>query len=131
MKVEQEYTMTSPAEQFNTVLETRLPEIIGGEATNTSTIHLYRTGNFWVAFEKSAYLLTQSAIAYDTSAMQLPSHPTPIVMAYTDDITITILLQKHTLLKSDNNYTAIATSPISAELYKEWHTEEIELFEYI
>jgi len=128
MSKAQEHTPQSPIEQFNALLETKLPEIMRGEDANTATIHLYRTGGYWAAFEKSAYLLSQTGMPHYTSAIQLPSRPTPIVVAYTDDITLAMLQQTHHTPHNSHDYKAIVSSPLAAELYEEWHDEETEMF---
>ena len=44
-------------ERINTLLETNLKKILNNELHNEDRIHLYDVGEYWVAFEKSAYLL--------------------------------------------------------------------------
>ena len=39
------------------LMETRLLDIIRQEHSNRNCIHLYGTGEYWTAFEQSAYLL--------------------------------------------------------------------------
>lgn len=115
-------------EQFNTLLETKLSEIMDNEDSNTSTIHLYHTGSYWVAFEKSAYLLTHTSMPHDTLAMKLNSVPTFIIMAYTDEISIELFLHTCNIAKNSSDYKAIATQSVPDELYEEWRQEETEMF---
>ena len=42
------------------LLNEHLGDIMSRERTNTASIHLYRTGPYWVAFECSAYQLRRA-----------------------------------------------------------------------
>lgn len=117
----------TPAQQLNAFMETMLPEIMRRENGNTSTIHLYRFGGYRVAFNMSAYLLTETGMPCDTTAMQLPALPSPLIMAYTTDTAAEILAGS--ISEDSSRHEAIATQPASMQCYEEWYREETEIFE--
>ena len=67
------------------LLGNHLKEILKREADNRAFIHLYCTGPYWVAFEKSAYLLRQISSRTLVTPLSLTTYPFPIVMvSWTD-----------------------------------------------
>ncbi|MCG0150480.1 hypothetical protein L4X54_10870 [Phocaeicola vulgatus] len=49
--------------------------------SNLSQIYLYRTDDYWVAFERSAFLLCRAYADSIITPMKVANAPTPIVMA--------------------------------------------------
>ena len=83
------------------LLGNHLKEILKRESDNRAFIHLYCTGPYWVAFEKSAYLLRQISSRTLVTPLSLTTYPFPIVMvSWTDTL----------------------------DGYKEWHKEEVRYF---
>lgn len=67
------------------LLGNHLKEILKRESDNRAFIHLYCTGPYWVAFEKSAYLLRQISSRTLVTPLSLTTYPFPIVMvSWTD-----------------------------------------------
>ncbi len=124
-----EHQAQTPAQQLDNLLETMLPEIIRHETETTSTIHLYHTGDYWVAFNMSAYLLTETGMPCDTSAMQIPALPSPLIIAYTTTTVVDTLLDKDNTSEGSCEYKAITAQVASMQSYKEWYREETEIFE--
>ena len=56
------------------LMQSHLTEILAREEENAGRIHLYRTGEFWVAFEQSAYLLH----ALDDNVKVIPMKVAPV-----------------------------------------------------
>ena len=63
------------------LLRERLTEIMDRERANRNSIHLYCTGPYWVAFERSAYQLHRAFPDSETTPLRLFAYPFPIVMA--------------------------------------------------
>ena len=62
------------------LLRERLTEIMDRERANRNSIHLYCTGPYWVAFERSAYQLHRAFSDSETTPLRLFAYPFPIVM---------------------------------------------------
>ena len=67
------------------LLREHLDEIMGRERTNLTSIHLYCTGLYWVAFERSAYQLYRAFPDSEIMPMRLYAYPFPIVMVSVTD----------------------------------------------
>lgn len=127
MDTTHEHDALTPTQQLNAFMETMLPEIMRRESGNTSTIHLYRFGGYRVAFNMSAYLLTETGMPCDTTAMLLPALTSPLIMAYTTNTAAEILAGN--ISENSSQHEAIATQPASIRCYEEWYREETEIFE--
>ena len=53
------------------LLNDHLREIMGRERANHTSMHLYCTGPYWVAFERSAYQLRRAFPDSETTPMRL------------------------------------------------------------
>ena len=62
------------------LLREHLTEIMDRERVNRNSIHLYCTGPYWVAFERSAYQLHRAFSDSETTPLRLFAYPFPIVM---------------------------------------------------
>ena len=63
------------------LLRERLTEIMDRERANRNSIHLYCTGPYWVAFERSAYQLHRAFPDSETTPLRLFAYPFPIVVS--------------------------------------------------
>ena len=59
------------------LLRERLTEIMDRERANRNSIHLYCTGPYWVAFERSAYQLHRAFPDSETTPLRLFALPVP------------------------------------------------------
>ena len=67
--------------QLMELIEHNIQEILGKEESNVSEIRLYKTGRYWVAFEKSAYLLTSVSPDISLVPVAITRLSAPLVMA--------------------------------------------------
>ena len=95
------------------LLGNHLKEILKREPDNRAFIHLYCTGPYWVAFEKSAYLLRQISSRTLVTPLSLTTYPFPIVMVSWTDGELRSYTRNHLF---------------HCEGYKEWHKEEVRYF---
>ena len=79
------------------LLREHLDEIMGRERTNLTSIHLYCTGLYWVAFERSAYQLYRAFPDSEIMPMRLYAYPFPIVMVSVTDRLLRSYARKHIL----------------------------------
>ena len=62
------------------LLNEHLNDIMNRERANQNSIHLYCTGPYWVAFERSAYQLRHVFPDSEITPMRLLGYPFPVVM---------------------------------------------------
>ena len=116
------------------LLSTHLNEIIDRESGNYNRIYLYPTGNYWTAFEKSAYQLERLFPQCSVSSMVLATRPAPIVLASLPyaDIAGYDAGVPHITIKSSGNDEQLATMPaptLPSAIYRHWHVEKTEALE--
>ena len=95
------------------------------ELTNESFIYLYEVGEYWIAFEKSAYLLSLQLQEQksEVSVIKMDILPFPILFSSINDLTKQKLRSK-SLFISQNHYSYIKVttySPISIDDYNRWY----------
>lgn len=56
-------------------------EVLAREQNNERFIHLYGTGGYWAAFERSAYQLCRLFPRNETAVFHFAAYPFPVVMA--------------------------------------------------
>ncbi len=108
------------------LLRERLAEIMDRERANQSSIHLYCTGPYWVAFERSAYQLYRAFPDSETTPLRLFAYPFPIVMVSVPDRSLRSYARKHILRKDDSDYKLLTVPELSLPAYREWHAGEVE-----
>ena len=71
----------SSAHPLAALLTGHFDAIMERERTNRSSVHLYGAGDYWVAFEQSAYQLCQLMPSCETTLFRFAVYPFPVVMA--------------------------------------------------
>jgi len=108
------------------LLRERLTEIMDRERANQNSIHLYCTGPYWVAFERSAYQLYRAFPDSETTPMRLYGYPFPIVMVSVTDRSLSSYARRHILRRDDKDYKQLTVPVLSLADYHEWHAGEVE-----
>ena len=108
------------------LLRERLTEIMDRERANQNSIHLYCTGPYWVAFERSAYQLHRAFPDSETTPLRLFAYPFPIVMVSVTDRSLSSYARKHILRRDDKDYKQLTVPVLSLADYHEWHAGEVE-----
>ena len=108
------------------LLREHLDEIMGRERTNLTSIHLYCTGLYWVAFERSAYQLYRAFPDSETTPMRLYGYPFPIVMVSVTDRSLSSYARRHILRRDDKDYKQLTVPGFSLSDYQGWHKREVE-----
>ena len=67
--------------ELGRLMENHMSDILFSERSNREHIHLYRTDNYWVAFERSACQLSRLCPEAKIIPMRLSGFPFPVVMA--------------------------------------------------
>ena len=107
------------------LLRDHLTEIMDRERANRNSIHLYCTGPYWVAFERSAYQLHRAFPDSETTPLRLFAYPFPIVMVSVTDRSLRSYARKHILRRDDIDYKLLTASQLSHEDYQAWHAGEV------
>ena len=108
------------------LLRERLTEIMDRERANQNSIHLYCTGPYWVAFERSAYQLHRVFPDSETTPLRLFAYPFPIVMVSVTDRSLRSYAHKHILRRDELDYKLLTVPGFSLADYGEWHAGEVE-----
>ena len=108
------------------LLRERLTEIMDRERANRNSIHLYCTGPYWVAFERSAYQLHRAFPDSETTPLRLFAYPFPIVMVSVTDRSLRSYARKHILRRDESDYKLLTVPGFPLADYREWHAGEVE-----
>ena len=108
------------------LLRERLTEIMDRERANRNSIHLYCTGPYWVAFERSAYQLYRAFPDSETTPLRLFAYPFPIVMVSVTDRSLRSYARKHILRKDEAEYVTLTVPGLPLAAYHVWHAGEVE-----
>ena len=107
------------------LLKGHLREIMNRECANQTSIHLYCTGSYWVAFERSAYQLRRAFPDSEITTMRLYAYPFPVVMVSVTDRSLRSYARRHILRRDDKDYKQLTVPELSAPAYQAWHTREV------
>ena len=108
------------------LLREHLTEIMDRERVNRNSIHLYCTGPYWVAFERSAYQLHRAFSDSETTPLRLFAYPFPIVMVSVTDRSLRSYARKHILRRDESDYKLLTVPGLPLPAYREWHSGEVE-----
>ena len=106
------------------LLRERLTEIMDRERSNRGSIHLYCTGPYWVAFERSAYQLHRVFPDSETTPLRLFAHPFPVVMVSVPDRSLRSYVRGHILRRDDVDYKVLTVPELTLDAYRAWHAKE-------
>lgn len=98
--------------------------ILKRENDNENRIHLYGVGQYWAAFDKSAYLLEKMTNEEnDTTVLRFKNYPFPILMYCLHYEKVKDLCRKHIMAKQNPDYLQFLTHPIDSQSYSRWYRE--------
>ena len=126
MRKERETCEVPSGLRLMNLLREHLTEIMDRERANRNSIHLYCTGPYWVAFERSAYQLHRAFSDSETTPLRLFAYPFPIVMVSVTDRSLSSYARKHILRRDDKDYKQLTVPVLSLADYHEWHAGEVE-----
>lgn len=111
------------------LMENHLSDILFNESANRDCIHLYRVGDCWVAFERSAFNLCRIYSKAVVNALKVFIAPFPIVLASVDDIEMPSAVgdmecTKRTL--AERIYKV--REPSDSKLFQKWHYQNTVAF---
>lgn len=106
------------------LIETRLFDIVRTEDAAGRCIRLYGAGNYWHAFEESAY---QLSLLFGTDGIIVFKHkiyPFLAVMASISDDELQAYGKNHIFKRKFPGYRKLVGVEISMKQYKEWHQKK-------
>ncbi len=106
------------------LLETHLLDIIHMEDTAGRFIRLYGVGDYWHAFEESAYQLSMLFGTHDITILSHKAYPSPVLMVSISDDELRACSKDHIFRKKVSGYRELVGTGISMKQYKEWHKKE-------
>ena len=113
------------------LLNDHLCEIMERERANHTSMHLYCTGPYWVAFERSAYQLRRAFPDSETTPMRLFGYPFPVVMVSVTDRSLRSYARKHILRIDEPDYKRLTVPVFPADDYRSWHDREVSGLPYL
>ena len=101
------------------------------ELTNESFIYLYEVGEYWIVFEKSAYLLSLQfkELKSEVSVIKMDFLPFPILFSSIDVFTMQKLRSKNVCISRNHcSYIKVkTTSSANVEEYNRWYRSNMKL----
>lgn len=110
------------------LIETQWPKIFRREIKNTTHISLYEAGEYWMAFEYSAYLLCGLFPQLRVTVIEMHNNPFPIVMAGISDEELRRYTSRHILKRDYLDYKEIVPTKTPATEYHQWHQQAVQPF---
>ena len=110
------------------LIETRLFDILRKEQGNRKYIRLYGAGEYWHAFEESAYQLSQLFGTHDVTVLRHKVYPFPVLMSSISDDELRAYGKDHIFRRKVSGYRELVGIGISMKQYKEWHKKEVMKF---
>lgn len=113
-------------EKVNEFLSKDFKTVLKKELHNTNRVNLYGVGEYWVSFEKSAYLLEQMTHEQsDPVVLNIKGYPFPVVMHTMHYKRINDMCCKHIIAKRGLEFLQFLTHPIDESSYIRWYRESV------
>lgn len=110
------------------LMDRQLLDIIRKEHGNSGSIHLYGTGEYWAAFEQSAYLLCRIFPKTEICVVTHPAYPFPVVLVTVSDSDLRTYSRSHIFRRDEADYKEFIAPEISPRQYNLWHRNEVQEF---
>ena len=121
-------TVVPPWISLKCLIETRMGEILRKEHDNKKYVRLYNVGEYWHAFEKSAFLLDQLFKNKKIILFNHKDYPFPIVMVCISDNDLQNYIRQHILVRNKPGYKELLAWELSAVEYYSWHKRTVKKF---
>lgn len=110
------------------LIETRMDAIVRKEHGNIKYIHLYSAGEYWHAFEESAFQLSLIFEEYETVLFRHKNYPFPVIMASIAYGELQTYTRQHIPVSNKPDYTKLLVSELSTADYYSWHKRTVKEF---
>lgn len=114
--------METSWQRLKTLLENHHKDILKREASGRGDfIYLYDTGDYWVAFEQSAFMLRRIFPESDIVVLHLKTWLFPVVMVSVADRDFRKYSRIHTARPMGPDRRVLPGGTVSLEQYTRWH----------
>ena len=114
--------METSWQRLKTLLENHHKDILKREASGRGDfIYLYDTGDYWVAFERSAFMLRRIFPESDIVVFHLKTWLFPVVMVSVADRDFRKYSRIHTARPMGPDRRVLPGGTVSLEQYTRWH----------
>lgn len=103
------------------LIETCMIEILRKEQNNKKYIRLYGAGEYWHAFEESAFQLERLFRKGETTLLSHKDYPFPVVMVSISDSELRSYIRQHIPVCDKFDYKKLLVAELSAAEYRAWH----------
>lgn len=110
------------------LIETHMVEILRKEQSNRKYIRLYGAGEYWHAFEESAYQLSRIFTKCETAFYRHKDYPFPVVMVSIPDSELRTYIRQHIPVCDKPDYKKLLIAELSASEYRVWHEHTVKRF---
>lgn len=104
-----------------TLVQNHHAEILGREKGNNKFIHLYNTGGYWVAFERSACQLNRLFPECGIFLFKVDGRPEYVVMASVPYEKADAYFRMHIVRRDEPDYKVIAVNSLQTREYHKWY----------
>lgn len=112
--------------QVDGLLAAEQENILGRERHNTNKIYLYRLGDCWAAFNKSAFLMEQTSMTSDLpEVFELHGTPFQLVMHIIDDQQVRIICRNKYSKIRNSQHIQLSSIPIDTTAYNSWYNDAV------
>lgn len=108
------------------LINTQSVEIAKRELENGDRMCLYCTGQYWVAFEHSAYFLKQFFPKAEVFTICNPNYPFTIIATCVTVRTFNRYMLNHTAICRRDDYVEFSVSPLVTRQYGDWHARNVD-----
>ncbi|MGN1232884.1 MAG: hypothetical protein ACI4UJ_05490 [Candidatus Cryptobacteroides sp.] len=113
----------SPVQAIDEFVMKRIKPVLIQELHNKDSIHLYSIGEYWRAFDKSAYALSLILPDSESTLLTVRDYPLPVLMVSAHYEAVNKLLFTKVVAKRNPDYIHFITKPIDRESYRRWRDE--------
>ncbi len=110
--------------RLQNMIETQHVKILNREKDNECHAYLYDVGEYWIAFEQSAWQLRRLFPRSDVSVLYSKAYPFSIVMVCVLNKYIQPYFRKH-IVRTFRDHTILLTSAIPSDQYSQWHRDVV------
>lgn len=114
-------------ERLNVLFTKELKHILNRELHNKNRLYLYSLGDYWAAFEKSAYLLDRmSSEKKELSVLHLNDYPFPVLMCSVHNQKVKELSINHLVASKHLDSMQLLSHTIDPMHYNDWYKSHVE-----
>ncbi len=110
--------------RLQNMVETQLAKILSREKDNECHAYLYEVGEYWIAFEQSAWQLHQLFPQSDVSILYSKAYPFPLVMVCVSNEYVQSYFRRH-IVRTFKDHTIMLTSALPSDQYCQWRCDVV------